>query len=526
MKIQAHSKLASNVQVIVSHGDESLSFMASVFTRNALHTDYDVFDHINRYWEQMPYAQQNEVWTIYKKVYRMFDEAISGDELYDFLNMSICELLRLHPLHALETFLAMDSSVTIPENVKREYIESNEDNNSRDKTYTHKDYMQLIALSLFLRTLVPIWGHYVFSIRKETGMETKEYVAFQLLINTGLLESDAMKKLAHYINQITKERRNSLDKIMNAVSSEDMGFMLLALVCTRRLSVTDIRGQDPKTQPISRIYKYLFQKVFNSSERDSFLKEKKYGEANAAGGDQSKRSLMESFRKRTELSLGEVAELEFGYENYYGIAERLVPGISRALIDECVKSAQNLYLERVGDAQLVILSWVVKTLISPKSVFYISKSCLCNALGMAEAVLWHMGHRYLATIVTSHLVIGVEEMSVSQIDTRMQLPEDLAKEITKYYPFQWTTRRRKAGINDVIPDPHPVLYAIDLLMDELMKNAWRKTASEEKILEAYGKFERKLRLRSETKADLAKLLIDLEARRSVVDSARPVLQPI
>lgn len=522
MQIKAHLVIAGSPEVIVSHGTESLNFTASVFTRKAfVHENYDVFDTINAYWARMPYEQQSAIWDIYTRVYRVFEEALSGDELYSFLNASVKELLVHHSLDHLETFLAMDPSVMVPENVLMDYVESRDDNNTRGKTYTHKDYMRLIALSLFMRTLVPIWGHYVASIRKTTGMECKEYFAFQLVIGTGLLETEAMQKLMHYIDQITKEKRGSQEKILNAISSEDMGFMLLALVCIRRLCVADLRGNDPKTQPVSKVYKFLFQKVFNPTERDSFVKTKIYGEQ-SSGSDQSKRSLLESYRKRTEISIGGIAELEFAYEDVYGIAQRIAPTITKEEVDASLATVQQLRHERIGDAQLILLGWVFKTVISPKAPFYISKECATNALGVAEAVLWHLGHKYLATLVSSHLVIGVEEMSVSQIDVRMQVPEALASEIKMFYPFTWTSVKKKTARQDTADEPHPVLLSIDLMMDELTKNAWRKTASEAKIIEVYGRFERKLKLRPETKSDLARLLIDLERRRTVSSTIQPI----
>ena len=249
MKITPGNSLNSQVQVIVSHGEDELYFMASVFTRKAFHSGYDVFEQINAYWAKLPYATQTAIWTVYKGIYQMFEEALTGDELYEFLNKSIVDLMQLHPLDNLELFLAMEPTVRIPDIVVGEFVESIESSYTRDKTYDRKDYMRLIALALFMRTLIPIWGHYVFSIRRETGMGTKEYIAFQLLIKTGLLESEAMLKLENYIDNITKDRRTSLEKTMDAISSEDMGFILLALVCIRRLAACDLRGLDDKQQP-------------------------------------------------------------------------------------------------------------------------------------------------------------------------------------------------------------------------------------------------------------------------------------
>lgn len=503
-----------NPEVSVEHNGEVVTFSASVFTRKAFQREeVDVFESINRYWASLSPAIQQEIWLIYKNVYRGFDQIFSSDELYAHLKNCIIGLMQYHPLDRLELWISMDPSIVIPIDMKDSFVESIDSNNTRDKTYTRKDYIQLLALSLFLRTLIPIWGEYINSTRKESGMDRKEYMALQLLSNTGLLESEAMEKLKLYTNQITKEKHRNPEKILDSISSWDMGFWLLALVCVRRLCVSDLtwNPENPKAHIVTLVYKFLYQKVFNNTESDSTVKMKVFSD-NSSGSDQNKRSIMESYRKRTELSLGEREEIEFAYEDVYGIAERLAPGITKEAVDSCLQSVRVLSRERLGDPQLVMMSWVFKDVLIPKSVFYASKENSLRALGVLEAVLWHWGHKYLAVVASSHMILGQEEMVIAPIDSRGQINIDLQHEIQRLYPYVWSTQKRNA--QTTITEAHPVLLAIDLVVDDLTTNAWRATASDDKMIEVFGEPRRKLPINSGIKSDLARLIIDIENRRT------------
>lgn len=496
-------------EVVVSHGDRSISFSASVFTRRAFDVDFDVFEHINRYWSRISPVQQQEIFDIYEQVYGAIDQIRRSKDLCAFLNEKIKELVQLHPLRFLEDVLALEAGIQIPASCKESYQDDVNDNNTRDKTYTALDYRRLLTFSFFLRTLVPIWGEYINSTRRDTGMEYKEYAALQLLTGTGLLESEAARKLMLYIVAITKERHYNLERIANGVSSEDMGFMLFSLVCVRRLCVGDLRAKDEKTHLVALIYKFLFQKVFNPSESGGTVMEKRFIES--PGSDSRKYSILEGYRKRAEISTGEIQEFELAMSDPYALAIRLAPTISKEEIDLALSTMKEHREERLGKPQLDLLAWTFKSIISPRSIQYVSKAANFRQLAALEAVLRHWGHPYLAIVATSHAIVGRDEIHITSVDSRGQIPLELQTEIFKHYPLVWSNYKRST--QTLTQEPHPILQSIDLFVDELMKSSWRSTAHESKILEVFGDTRRRLPILSSIKSDLARLIIDIENRR-------------
>jgi hypothetical protein len=399
----------------------------------------------------------------------------------------------------------MDADTAMPPDVPATFDYAPESGNTREKTYIREDYLKLAALSLFFRTISPIWGEYISYTRRDHGIDHKEYMALQLLIDTGVLESDAFRKLSVYTQQMASDRPRNLEKIVAGVSSEDMCFLLLALVCVRRITLADLRGLE-KAHVVKAVYRFLVQPT---AESDSNVREKKFKEG-PDNSENAKRSRMESYQKRTELSLGERALLEFAYERVYDIAERHAPGISKAEVDASIETSSCLVRERPTDAQLSIMAWVFKKHLLPKSAWYNSPESLARALGVLEAVLWYRGYHYLSVLVTSYPIIGREEMVVSQIDSRGQIPTALQDDILQLYPYVWSNQRRNKAART--EEPHPVLFAIDLVVDELISNSWRSTASEDKIRVLFGELKRKFPIQSTIKTELAKLIIDVETK--------------
>lgn len=498
-------------EVTVSHRDVSINFSVNSFSRKPFQRGFDVFDEINRYWAGLPMTTQEKIFAVYKSVYDGFDQILSKDDLYDHLQARIRELIELHPLDRLGSWLTRDPSIQIPPDVEISFEEHIDSNKTKAKTYTVHDYVKLREISLFLRTMIPVWGEYINSVRRDTGMDMKEYAALQLLEGTGILETEAIDKLIVYIDGITSAKKKDSAKILSGVSTEDTPYLLLALVLIRTVCTEDLRGLSTggrsDTHLVKKVFKFLLQRLHNASESDSSIKIKPTDRSNNESIT-GRRSILESYRKRTEISMGNIAELELACSQTQEIAMALAPGIDLADLHASIQSAHALTGERVSDPQKALLSWVMKDQISPRGILYPDRKLIIALLGTLEAVLWHRGFKYLACLATSHPVIGREEMIISPIDSRGQIPVELKEEISRLYPYVFSFSRRKNEAGT--PEPHPVLNDIDLVVDGLLSSSWRSTAREERIRQVFGDMQRKFPIRPDIKSELARLIIDIE----------------
>ena len=509
MKIYPND-LKQKLEVVVEHAGHKLIFLANVFTRKSLcGSGFDVFEQINAYWAGLPMQRQDEIFEVYKDADAAFDIIDDTKVVYTILNNCIRRLLQLHPLDNLEFWLASNPTICVPDSVKELPPDPSENMFTKEKTYTRMDYFPLLTLSMFLRTVLPIWGQYIESIRKNSEMNRKEFIAMQLLNGTGILECVAMNRLRVYIDAAVNSDDIDYGKILDSFSSEDMGFLFLSLVCVKRLCLGDLRGIDNKTQLVATIFKFMAQKTFNQPESDVMLKKENLRD-DAGGADSGKHSILETYRKRTELSLGEIAELEYALSDVVGIAQRLEPTLTEEEIQFSIQTAQSLKGTLITDAQTVLAGEMIKDQITPHALHYVSQQHIINLLGALEAVLWKWGYHYLALIITAHAIVDVEEVTVGNISSREQIDQSLIDQLKVYYPYEWSTIRK----GDEIIQPHPVVLSIDHMVDYLTFHAYRATASEDRLQQVFGEIRRKITVFSDIKNILARLIISIEERHA------------
>lgn len=497
-------------EIIITYGDRQVSFCASVFQRKQFQK-LDVFEPANAYLARMGMAEQDALWKIYEDVYNAFGQIFGAEDLFEFLNTSIKKLADLIPLRQLETWISIDPGFLIPSDIMDKFIQDEERKNSREKTYLRSDYIKLLALAVLMRFLMPILGEFIDATRRNIGGDFKEYAALELLVNTGILESEAIAKLSSYINLITKEKQKNEARILAGTSSEDMGFYLLALVLVHKLSTSDVRGFEEGSNLAAKVYVYLIQRMFSPDKSDLPIRDKAISDSRESS-DQNRRSQLESYRKREEISIGDRAGIAYGYEDLIKTAMLVAPGISEDAVMASVNTASLLAGYRNGLPQETMMAWVFKHVHSPNSPGYIKKHLLVQNLGVLEAVLWHWGFPYLAILATSYVEQSEEAMHVTAIDNRSQIPEEYKSRILQLFPHTWSNlRRNQQGTTE---EPNPVLHAIDLVVDDLLANSWRATASDDKIREVFKELRRKTPIFPTIKTELARLLIYIEDRYS------------
>lgn len=494
--------LKPKLEVMVLHAGETLGFNASVFHKKSFTKDYNVFDEVNVYLRDLPKATQDDIFDVYKRAYTGFDYMLDQGELHTYITACVKDLVRLLPLEQLELWLALRPEIMIPDSVKSIPPDPMDNVRSIGKTYTVKDYYPLLALSMFLRFLIPIWGEYVASIRKSTEVDKKEFIALQLLNGTGVLESVAIERLRVYIREVnTATDSQDWEKVISGFSTEDIGFQMLAVVCFRRICTADLRGTDPSTQVVAQIWKFSVQKSYGSPVSGIELKEVREGEDSAAD-----RSSLEGYRRRTDISLGNVAEFEYYFSFPHAIAKHIDPTVPMALVDQALATSSQIEPSEVGDVQLAIAGELIKDQITPYSLYH-TVDMLPNVLAACEAVLWHRGFKYLAAVVSSYAISGIEEMHVGSISSREQVSIENLEAIKRWFPYSWEMGKRQPASAQ-----HGIMETVDMLVDSLIFHSWRMTIAEDKAEEVFGEKRRRLMVPSDIKNQLVGFLINNEQR--------------
>ena len=495
-------------EMVIDHKGEKLSFSISVFGRKAFQEGFDVFQYINQYWESLPENRQDTIFSIYKQIDYGFTNIHNNEDLFQFLSLEVSKLIEEHNLDQIQDWIAFKSDIRIPPDIKADFVANIDENTSREKTYTRSDYAKLTALALLFRCMVPIWGQYIRQSRQETGTEFKEYYAFQLTRSSAIAGCVPMTKLRVYIEHIVGDDKNDANNILKGISSEDFGYWLLALVCIRRLCVGDIRGHNPDIHLITLIYKFIIQKIRNTdNDFENIVKQKNFDDR-APEGD-NKISTLERYKIKANISLGDIVQLEYSVMDVRSVAMRLCYQMDPALLERSLLSSQELQKHQIQTPQITLLRWVMKPVISPKGLLYLSKPSIVSLIGVMEAVLWTRGHKYLALLSSSHPVVSEREMVISPMDSKMRVPKELVEELDRLYRFKRTDNRRKETDGKEV---NLAMESIEAFTKNATMYAWKPTADGSMLEEVFGSSSRKFPIRPDIKLDLTRLVIEIGNR--------------
>lgn len=496
-------------EILITNKDEELRFYASTFGRKSF-KDFDVFGQINQYWASLPEQQQDQIFEAYKEVYQCFNLFFDRIELDNNVARKTVALLDLHDFDTMYHWLIFKSNIIIPESFDKEYVDSPDNTGSREQTYLRSDYMKLAALSLVLRTLVPVWGEYINATKEETGNDWKEYYAFQLISQAKLLNCDAFDKLRIYIDYNIRNEEISPNKIViGSISSEDFPIWLLALICVRKLCVGNIERGDAKAHLVSFIFQYISQKTRGVDSNGENRIKKKYHESKNESEPQNKLSRLESYKLKQNISMGEIVELEYSVSDLRRCAYRLSPNMNDEILDSCLNSIQILNSQRLADAQINLLRWIFTPIISPNGIMYLSKQKIVDALGVAQAVLWTKNHKFLSLLISS-FASKDNEIQILSTDRKDKIDKDLVAELDRLYPYF----KLFGGKKSTNKPTNQAIKSIDNLVEELSINTWIMTADDYFINEVFNKFnDRRLSIPYDIKNILATLVVELGNRR-------------
>jgi hypothetical protein len=505
--INLYSTIAPEIRI--TNKDEEVRFYASTFGRKSF-KDFDVFDQINQYWASLPEPNQDAIFEAYKEVYQCFNLFFDRAELDYNVTKKASALLDLHNFDSLYHWLIFKSNIIIPESFDKEYIESIDNAGSREQTYIRSDYMKLAALSLILRTMVPVWGEYINATKDETGNDWKEYYAFQLISQAKLLNCDAFDKLRIYIDYNIRNEVISPNKIViGSISSEDFPLWLLALICVRKLCVGNITGVDNKAHLVSFIFQYISQKTRGADSNGENKIKNKIHESKNESEPQNKLSRLESYKLKQNISMGEIVELEYSVKDLRRCAYRLSANMNDEILDSCLNSAKILNTQRLSDPQINLLRWIFTAIISPNGIMYLSKEKIVDALGVAQAVLWTKNHHLLSLLITSFAVKD-NEIQVISTDRKDKINKDLTTELDRLYPYFKLFGGKKSANKPT----NQAVKAIDNLVEELSSNTWIMTADDRYINMVFNKYnDRRLVIPYDIKNLLASLVVELGNRK-------------
>lgn len=508
-------------KVIISHKDKvPLEFSISMFGKDSFISDgIELFYYITEYWQSLSEEAQDKIYDLYLQFQEVMDVVRDKDEQIQLIESITTELMKFHKLDHLKSWVISNPQLCIPKVIPDVCVEDIDKNITRDRTIIKVDYLEILVLSLAMRAMVPIWGEYSPTIRKDAGNSHKEIYAYDLLKNTEYYFCKATDIIERYINAIVKEDKHNPNILNQGISSEDYARINMCTIAVRKLSVYDISGRAHIPDLIKLIYKSVVSKLQNiDRDYESSIRDKNEENKKEIKGlsEEKKLSVWERVRIVFDQDIGTTVELNHAARSYEVIITKLGLLGDIPLVEKCVTSALSLKGKPLEEPQYTILKWVMRDALIPRGIMYIeTEDTVLTLLGIAQAKLWMEGHKYLSILSTCYMHTNSEGMLIAPPTPRDHVPKDIKDKISQVYPC----RERTVDKKDSGKETNLTLQSIDNLTNILSRYIWKPTASQDMLDEIFNGRVTRVPIRSSIKIDLANLVLDIGHRWSFIKTS-------
>ncbi|MCK9234860.1 MAG: hypothetical protein M0R77_00920 [Gammaproteobacteria bacterium] len=501
--------------------DKELIWDVSVFNNTShRNNEFDIFEQINQYWLTKPISFQEEVFKYYEKIHSVFQFGGTIEDLTLELGPYMKGIIKLHNPDEIAVWSQISARLYVSSSLMSEYADNGNEGASRfvqvgtrNKTYLKRDYTKLLGLAISIRALVPIFGEFIFQTGASAGVNFKEYRAGKLLEGTTLETCEAYEKLRLYVNDIAGTDKQKSSPILDGISSEEFPVWILYMIIIRRLTVGNLKGDpnQPNSHLVTYIHFYLNQRLlgYENNFSSGKVRDKDVGSANA--DDESKLSVLETYKTPTEHSPGDYEQMAFYANNIEWCINTLCPGLDMKIYEQA-KEASAFMLGPVPfyKAQSVIVQNLIGPYLAPDVLEHIQRIPSLGLYNVVQAMLWQYGYKDLASFITTTTKQEHEGLSGSTHTARMNIPRVMSDMIRDLYPHLKRTSSR--SVNSKI-EPTP-LTTIKNIVEHMSVGNWRSNIHEawlnELDLSAISPSRRRdWRIPPDIRIQLAKLFIQI-----------------
>lgn len=501
--------LGTPTEAQMTHGEEVLTFNVALFDKMGYGDErYDIFEHINAYWNYLPPQKQDAIFDVYRRIRETFFTVYDQHELTAGLYQLVKELFTYHELSDVRHWIDFHSNIIIPSVFKDVYVESRDTPGTRERTYLKEDYRWLVTLSVALRAMVPVWGEFIKLTKDSTGTVFKEFYAHKLMAYSSIAKSEPMARLRVYVEHSLPADKSKAAAILGGISTEDFPDWILGLVLVRKLSIGDVRGIDQDSHLITFIYKYIANKVKGHDNNFVGLVKDKIFDGNGQDVEHNL-SKLEGYKIKEGIPAGDPAIISHYIDDPIRLAKTICPDIETKLVEDSLKSIQALMLVQIWPPQIVLTQWVLKKAVNPRGLLHVPKSTVLKAMAVAQALLWHREHFALAALLSSAEQTNQADLQLGGTESRARIPKDMIDKLTELYPYP----RMPSGKQKVIRRINPAEESINSVAVAFSQRDWRLTLPTPWVAKITGnQLNRNYSVPHNVKVLLAELTIQLATR--------------
>lgn len=441
--------------ILIKHQEKIVHADVSILNSAKLPQQTDVFVEINKYFNTLPLAVQAEIFKCYSEAISVIREVYNMDMVAKKLTLIVKDLYNLISITDVTNFVRFKCTVRYPPELKTAY---GVDDTNKARTYLRSDYEGLVALTVILRPMLPIWGEYISKVTKVVGPRFKEYVAFKLLSLTDVIDCAPLVRLQEYVTSAQSDVPDISSAVMGGLSREQIPEWLLSGVCIRKIAVGNIHAGDASGSIITNVYGYVTNTLNGMDDSFKPIREKHPEK----GQPDEERSIIEEFKLKPPTTEGDDALYRHYTMNISDIILGVDPTVEEYIIRECVNELPKMLHDfRILQYHTQFMQWFLDSVIAPQAIINLPLTSQLNMLVAVKALLWHWGSLELALLTTSQPDEGAQHLP----GQKRRIPDDLVTLLGIYYPHGRgdITNLRKSNL---------VYQAINILVDTFSMGLW------------------------------------------------------
>jgi len=514
---------------IIEHTDENGEIHFLEFNNNSLaktafvmavNDENPIFSHFNKYLEKLPLDRQNDIFEILVNIQNTIDGSTdlkSTNKALEILYGHLADRIQfVEILYLLQNDSKFNADISFPspEYINTKY-ESVSDNYTKEKTYIFSEYQELIAAIIQLRILFPIWAHYIDAFSGSLGTMFKEFEAFKIIEKSNFFRNPAMDKLARYVKANTPVE-GSKAAIIAGLSSEDYPMYNLALVVVRKICTMDIRNPGEKHPVlIMHISTHVREKINNEDKKQGSIIADKIGQDVRANSEERQISMIERFKIRDRLTIGQKVFLKESIRNPLQLVQKLDPTCDLDMATSVIAGTIKMGSVPVEKVQKVILRNMLYKVNPTKTVELLSREELVNALGAVAAILIHHGFMEIAQFCTASVLPNDGIRTIATDQHQNKVTAELRDKVYSLMPFQ-RSGKSKTSIS-------PIYDNVDSIFKELTSKAWHSNLPDFIISPDGGPVIRRIKIPGNLRIRLSEWAIYIVERSSPISNAETKL---
>lgn len=472
----------------------------------------ELFEEINEFISKLPADKQFMLYECYARLESILDsygELLSTEEeatsLDSLLTDVVNDIYDIVLFEDLRDYVVSNHKIRLPPELSDEYVTSDKITPLYiQRTYRKSEYIDLIAVALGLRCMVPVWGSYLPIAGKEKGARWKEYEGFQLLDTCKLKECSAFDRLETYVRANIDEDDFELAVVFQHLSTEEIPKYLVSLAAIRKLSVAPLSALTEKDHLMKIVYNYVCGK--NNRMPGAFGSNIRKKTDNEGMMDDSNGSVWCVFKMKESISTGDLAIFQLYVMRFNKAASDIDPSIDPERVRQCVKQTQALARFDPRDAQMALCIWVMSTVIPGCVPEMFDRNTLLTTMGIAQAVLWSWNFKQLAILLTA-TPIELEEGELPTPIPRTKISAKNLERLDIIYPYAFPESKR----NELTSSTNVGVRDIEETVVALFKNDWEPHCCKE-LAREYHRVDvsRRLEISTDIRDELAELLIKID----------------